>query len=582
MTVKNFKIWNIANTTTRRFETRLYPSLQALNIFDIPYNKSNKEIQKKFAKHLEQNVKSYNIGKRDDYDDLARKAIAGLKQFGLVFPNITRPKNLKWVLNKNKQDDKLLEILNTNYKKFNSKGRPWEITPLGKELLEAKNDYYIEKIFQKIFILYRLPSPLDKQHKCKNFNPFKLLIKTIKALNYLTSFEFMIFILMNFDDENINKVEKKVTEYRKNFSINKGREKKFAENYFLSKKMGTVKNFDTAESYVDTAYHYFKLTGIFHTKGKKIYLKDSSQEFASQLLNLIEENKALNDNQYLTKLWSGDLEIIVNQKSLKSSITSLVKHFKKINAQIPVEIIEKDENEDKLIELRNFQKNKTEELFYLKQSSEWMKVYQLLSDIRKNHISINVDKSVRRSPEIFEWVTWRSLLSINNIICSPSDTRFFNIDINDEDLLPLDDSKSGFEDLFFQFENYNLVTEVTYTESSRQDTAERYSVREHLVKRINKEKETYALFIAPSLDLNVLKAYCDSYYFKGKKYNNLKIVPFTIDQYKDIFYKIMSSDIKIKNLELKNVMDECLINRKNLEPDVWLNQIEKVVSNYIM
>ena len=47
--------------------------------------------------------------------------------------------------------------------------------------------------------------------------------------------------------------------------------------------MGTVKNFDTAESYVDTAYHYFKLTGIFHTKGKKIYLKDSSQEFASQL-----------------------------------------------------------------------------------------------------------------------------------------------------------------------------------------------------------------------------------------------------------------------------------------------------------
>ena len=67
----------------------------------------------------------------------------------------------------------------------------------------------------------------------------------------------------------------------------------------------------------------------------------------------------------------------------------------------------------------------------------------------------------------------------------------------------------------------------------------------------------------------------------GKKYNNLKIVPFTIDQYKDIFYKIMSSDIKIKNLELKNVMDECLINRKNLEPDVWLNQIEKVVSNYI-
>ena len=133
-------------------------------------------------------------------------------------------------------------------------------------------------------------------------------------------------------------------------------------------------------------------------------------------MDLIEENKSLNDNQYLTKLWSGDLEIIVNQIT-QSSIASLINHFKKIEAKIPVEIIDKEENEDKLIELRNFQKNKTEELFYLKQSTEWMKVYQLLSDIQKNHISINADKSVRRSPEIFEWVTWRSLLSINNIIC---------------------------------------------------------------------------------------------------------------------------------------------------------------------
>ena len=43
---KKFKIWNIANTTTRRFETRLYPSLKALDNFIVPYGKPNKEIQK--------------------------------------------------------------------------------------------------------------------------------------------------------------------------------------------------------------------------------------------------------------------------------------------------------------------------------------------------------------------------------------------------------------------------------------------------------------------------------------------------------------------------------------------------------
>ena len=38
--------------------------------------------------------------------------------------------------------------------------------PFGMKLkLEAKNEYYTEKVFQKIFILYRLPSLLDKQLK---------------------------------------------------------------------------------------------------------------------------------------------------------------------------------------------------------------------------------------------------------------------------------------------------------------------------------------------------------------------------------------------------------------------------------
>jgi len=577
---KKFVIWNIANTTTRRFETRLYPGLKALKDFIVPYGRHNKEIQKKFAKHLEKNVKSYNIGNRDDYDDLARKTIAGLKQFGLVFPNINRPKNLKWDLNKKNQDSKLLEIINTSQINIKCEGRPWEITPLGNELLKAQNEYYVEKVFQKIFILYRLPSLLDKQLKCEKFNPFKLVIKTIKKLKYLSSFEFMMFILMNFKDDNIGEIEKKINDYRGDFSKNKGREKKFAENYFLSQQMGTRKNFDTAESYVDTAYHYFKLTGIFHTKGKKIYLKESSQEFASQILSLIDDNKKLNDNQYLIKLWSGRLEIIVNKKSLNSSILSLNKFFKKIDAEVPKEIKNKEDNEDKLIDLRNFQKNKTEELFYLKQSKEWMKVYQLLSDIRKKQIHLN-DRTITRSPEIFEWATWRSLLAINNIVCSPSDTRFFKIDINDEDLLPLDDSKSGYEDLFFQFEKYDLVVEVTYTESSRQDAAERYSVREHLVKRLNENKETYALFIAPSLDLNVLKAYSDSYWLKGKKHEDLKIVPLSIEQYKNIFRKIMQREEGTKNLILKNLFDKCLFNRKKIEPDIWLHQIDKTVSNFL-
>ena len=49
----------------------------------------------------------------------------------------------------------------------------------------------------------------------------------------------MMFILMNFKDDNILEI-KKINDYRDNLSKNKGREK-ICRKLFLSKKMGTEK-----------------------------------------------------------------------------------------------------------------------------------------------------------------------------------------------------------------------------------------------------------------------------------------------------------------------------------------------------
>ena len=87
------------------------------------------------------------------------------------------------------------------------------------------------------------------------------------------------------------------------------------------------------------------------------------------------------------------------------------------------------------------------------------------------------------------------------------------------------------------------------TQSSRQDSAERYSVREHYVKRKREnenKKDVYALFIAPSIDLNILQSFNSDYYYKARneakevKYSNHKIVPVTVEQYSLIFEKIMN------------------------------------------
>ena len=296
---KKFLSWNIANTTTRRFKTRLLPSLVTLQNFKVPYGEDNQSIQKKFAKHLESKVESYNIGSRDDYDDLARKSIACLKQFGLVFPNITKPQKKKWVLNNKNQDEELLKILKDGGIK-GCNGSPWEITPLGKELINADNNYSIEKVFKKIFILYRLPSSLDTQHmkNCSQFSPLKIVLNTLKLTKSLSASEFALFILMNLRDNNATEIKNKIKTFRNGFKIAKGRERKFAKYYFIKNKLGTDKNFDTIMTYVDTAYQYLKLTGLFFQKGKTIYLKDGTKTSVERTLQLIEENQNISDQEY--------------------------------------------------------------------------------------------------------------------------------------------------------------------------------------------------------------------------------------------------------------------------------------------
>ena len=74
---------------------------------------------------------------------------------------------------------------------------------------------------------------------------------------------------MNLRDNNATEIKNKIKTFRNGFKIAKGRERKFAKYYFIKNKLGTDKNFDTIMTYVDTAYQYLKLTGLFFQKGKQ-------------------------------------------------------------------------------------------------------------------------------------------------------------------------------------------------------------------------------------------------------------------------------------------------------------------------
>ena len=104
-------------------------------------------------------------------------------------------------------------------------------------------------------------------------------------------------------------------------------------------------------------------------------------------MQLIEENQNISDQEYISKLWSGNLNFLQNEETIKENIESISDFFK-IDIQIPKEISDKENTEDKLIEIRNFQDNKTEELFYLKQQENWKTNFDLITNITKRRIEL--------------------------------------------------------------------------------------------------------------------------------------------------------------------------------------------------
>ena len=66
--------------------------------------------------------------------------------------------------------------------------------------------------------------------------------------------------------------------------------------------------------------------------------------------------------------------------------------------------------------------------------------------------------------------------------------------------------------------------------------------------------------------------------YKGKEYHNLKIVPLTIEQYNNIFFKIMIQKDFKKNLFLKELFDKILQNKNN-EPTKWQKHINNVIED---
>ena len=137
-------------------------------------------------------------------------------------------------------------------------------------------------------------------------------------------------------------------------------------------------------------------------------------------------------------------------------------------------------------------------------------------------------------------------------------------------------------DLYCEFSDFTILTEVTMSTSSRQEAMEGEPVRRHVADAAERyDKPVYGLFIANKIDTNTAETFRHGvWYGKDDIVQRLTIVPLTLKQFQKYFEAMFTANKAHPN-RLKDLLLDCNKQRDDLTAPMWKGYIESTVTRYI-
>jgi hypothetical protein len=485
------KTWNIGNTTVRN----PYRLREALQLFRAKMNGRSfrREEQQEYLNELVR-AELVDSERAKEGDDGGRKFASAFKQLGFV---------TDW-----------------------SRGKLWEITPVGTLLIEHPD--LEENIFLRQLLKYQIPSPLEPVSGFQ-LRPFRLLLRFLKRaydeqLIGLTKFEIGLYVitLSTEDDAAFEAAFSNIKVFRTTYDSVSG---KVAKTRFAFERMKEIADGlglqrDTLMDYADSNSRYAIMSGLLTLRGNKLAISEARLPIIQAILT--DNSTLIANSDYLNVFYNPAAPLLPtdNQQFLLTEIAMLERQIIELARQmdesptLPIRPVK-----ETLILLQAYEKKLRgqwrelrEKQFYYTQRSQ-----SALEDIEEYLEDIRDDSLIGRNlyaPAYFEWAIWRLFLAINALIGPISKTRGFNID---DDIRPVHHAKGGAADLTFTYEDFKLVCEMTLMSGSRQFAAEGEPVTRHVFKVIEESagKPVYGLFIAKKLDPNTVDAFYKACYWRN-------------------------------------------------------------------
>lgn len=459
-----------------------------------------------------------------------------------------------------------------------------DITPFGRAFLNADTFPAVQECFLRAMSVEQFEMP----DKTTYFSPLRWMLAIMLELEKRTGstemsrIEFALWGHTTNPSYNLSEVVDHILDLRQRRAKAPAK-RTFDKNEIKERGKHYDKKADNFLDYSDMNMRYLRISGMFQRKGRGIMIVPAKHLLAEKLAKETATSEPLMDAY--KQLCSGAPLPTDNIDVAKTLLEDLKKQMKErhivydisdLPLDTPAEInIARQRLEDTLA--------KTDEIQYANdQCNQWQEIADYMSLLIKgggklvydedNAIEIPKDET----PAYFEWTLWRAALAIDHMVNKPYEVRGFRLD---SDFLPVTAAGGGKGDLYCEFEDFMILTEVTMSTSSRQEAMEGEPVRRHVSDAVlNYNKPVYGLFLAIRIDTNTAETFRHGiWYAKGDVKQRLDIIPLSLEQFRRHFVSMFEGK-QARPEHLRDLILQCETERDNLEAPAWMRYIDEIVT----
>lgn len=459
-----------------------------------------------------------------------------------------------------------------------------EITPFGRAFLQADTYPAVQECYLRAMSVEQFPMPDGKQY----FSPLRWLLAVMLELEKrtgssdLSRIEFALWGHTTNPSYALSEVVDSILDLRRRraeASAKRSFDKQEIEarGEFYDKKNGNFLD------YSDMNMRYLRISGILQRKGRGLTIVPSKHLLAEMLAKATASSEPIIKQYKL--LCAGAPLPTDNVEVAKSLLDDLVQQMKERHILFDVSDLPLNTAAEINIARQRLENllAQTDEIQYAKdQCNQWKEIRDYMTLLIKgggklvydedNAIEIPKDET----PAYLEWVLWRAALAIDHLTNKPYEVRGFRLD---SDFMPVSAAGGGKGDLYCEFNDFTILTEVTMSTSSRQEAMEGEPVRRHVSDAVLKyDKPVYGMFIAIKIDTNTAETFRHGiWYAKGDVKQRLDIVPLTLAQFQRFFVAMFEAN-KADPLRLRGLILECESRRDLLEAPAWKQYIDEMVT----